>query len=272
MLRTLLVVTLSISLALAATAEAASVTLHPSKDNTLIQQTNPASQLSNGQGDIFVGRTNQDGQGPATLSIRRGLVQFDIAGSIPTGATITGVTLTMRDVMGLNGDPAVGLHRLWQDWGEGASFQNGGMGAAAKVNDATWLYTFYNEANPALSPTWNSPGGDFSPTASGSVLVTDDQGGGQLFTWSSAVSGNAQLIADVQSWLNNPAGNFGWLLQGDESRGQSAKRFNSGESTLPPNVPPALTITYVIPEPATWLLAATGLLFVAGRRMLRRWA
>jgi hypothetical protein len=251
-------------------AGAATIPLNPSKDNTLIQATNPAAQLSNGQGDIFVGRTNQDGPGKttATISLRRGLVAFDVAGNVPAGATITGVSLTMRDVMGLNGDPTVELHRATSNWGEGSSFQAGGMGAAAQDQDATWLYTFYNFATPNLSPTWTTPGGDFSPTVSGTAVVSDDLGAGQLFTWSSV--SNPQMIADVQSWLNTPATNFGWLLKHtDESIGQTAKRLNSGESTLSPNVPPVLSITYTVPEPsslALCALAAIGLSVVARRR------
>lgn len=235
--------------------QAAVVTLNPSKDNTLIQQTDPLLQRSNGQGDIFVGRTNQDGQGPATTSIRRGLVEFDVASLIPAGSIITGVTLTMRDVMGLNGDPVVSLHRLLGDWGEGASFQNGGQGDLAKEGDATWLYEFFNAANPTSSTAWANPGGDFSSTISGSATVFDDLGAGQLFSWSSA--NNSQMIADVQSWLNTPSTNFGWILIGDESSGQTAKRFNSSESSPQPS----LVITYTaVPEASTIaLVGAVGL-------------
>jgi len=249
------------------TASAVSVPLQPSKDNTLIQQTNPAAQLSNGQGDIFVGRTAQDGAGQttSTISIRRGLVAFNVAGSVPAGATITGVTLTMRDVMGLNGDPTVELHRSLQDWGEGASFQNGGMGAAAQNGDATWLYTFYNSASPALSPTWATAGGSYSPTVSAIATIFDDLGAGQLFSWTS--TSNPQMITDVQSWLDNPAANFGWLMKvTDESIGQTAKRFNSGESTVSPNVPPVLTITYSVPEPTSIVLCAIAAIGLAATR------
>ena len=245
------------AIALVPLAHAATTQLAPSKDNTLIQQTNPASQLSNGLGDISAGRTNQDGQGTATISIRRGLVAFDVAGNVPPGATITSVLLTMREVTGLDGDPTVGLYRVLQDWGEGNSFQNGGAGAAAQNGDATWLYTFFNAANPPASPTWSTPGGNFAAAVSNSAIVFDDLGAGQLFSWSSA--SNPQMLADVQSWLDNPATNFGWALLGDESKGQTTKRFNSGESTLAPNVPPALTINYHVPEPAglaLWTIAA----------------
>jgi len=255
----------------ASAAWGTSVALQPSKDNTLIQATNPAAQLSNGQGDIFVGRTNQDGQGVATISIRRGLVAFDVANNVPAGSTITGVTLTMRDVMGLNGNPTVQLHRTLQDWGEGNSFQNGGMGAAAQNNDATWLYTFYNSTTPLSSPTWSTPGGNYSSTISGSAVILAGPSG-QVFTWSS--TGNAQMIADVQSWLDNPGSNFGWTLTGDESQGQTAKRFNSGESVTSPNLPPVLTISYLVPEPSALALAGLGIITLSitgcARRRLAR--
>ncbi len=241
-------------------APAESVNLGPAQDNTLIQRTDPSGQLSNGLGDIFVGRTNQDGQGPATISIRRGLVQFDLS-SIPAGAIITGATLTMREAMGLNGDPVVSLHRILAAWGEGTSFQSGGMGAAATQNDATWLYRYYNAANPALSPTWTTPGGDFTSIASGTSIIFDDLGGGQLFTWS-----DPGMVADLQFWLDNPTQNFGWLLQGDEGRGQSAKRLNSRDSGFPPE----LAITYqLVPEPASFALlaiAAIGVCIIGKRR------
>ena len=128
--------------------------LLPSKTNTLIQvnSSSGTSQLSDGQGDIYVGRTNQDGQGPATISIRRGLIAFDIADNIPAGATITGVTLTVDDVRiqwQPNGFALSDVSRL------GARhflFQRGAGGAAATNGDATWYYTFYNAANPSASP------------------------------------------------------------------------------------------------------------------------
>jgi hypothetical protein len=243
------------------------VNLAPSKDNTLIQTSDPDGQLSNALGDIFVGRTNQ----AIALSIRRGLVAFDIAGSVPAGSTITEVTLSVRDVVGSNGDHAVALHRLLQDWGEGTSFQNGGSGVAATDGDATWLYTHFNASTPAASPSWTTPGGSYDPAASASTVILDDLGAGQVFNWSS--SSNPQMLVDVQGWLDNPAANCGWLLLGNESQGLTVKRFNSGESTTAPNVPPVLSVRYLIPEPSALALAAvaaSGLALVSWMRRTKQ--
>ena len=47
-------------------------------------------------------------------------------------------------------------------------------------------------------------------------------------------------MRDVQSWLDDPASNFGWLVLGDESEISTAKRFDTRESASPP----VLTIIY----------------------------
>jgi hypothetical protein len=246
---------------LPASLRAESVPFAPSKDNLLIQQTSPTGQLSNALGDLFAGRTNQDGQGPATLSIRRGLVEFDLSaassingGTIPSGATVTGVSLTLRQTSGSTGALAVALHRVTQEWGEGTSFINGAAGAAATEGDATWLYTAFNATTPAASNPWATPGGDYVATATASVATSLASGSAQLITWSSV--DNPQMIADVQSWLDAPAANHGWIILGDESAGQTVRRFNGGESTPAPNQPPVLTVTYVVPEPANAALFA----------------
>ena len=53
------------------------------------------------------------------------------------------------------------------------------------------------------------------------------------YTWEST----SQLVADVQSWLDNPTANFGWLLLGDESKPQTTKRFDSKDNELEKNWP-----------------------------------
>lgn len=51
------------------------------------------------------------------------------------------------------------------------------------------------------------------------------------------------MVSDVQDWLDNPANNFGWLIKGQESVGQTAKRFDSRENPTAANRP-LLTIYY----------------------------
>lgn len=258
-------------LATALPAAAGTLMLAPDRDNTLIQSSGSGAPSSNGLGDLFVGRTNQDGQGPATISIRRGLVRFDIAGLVPAGSTITSVALAMREVQGNNGNQTVSLHRVTHHWGEGTSYWSGAQGSAATAGDTTWVYATITGTSPAPAGTpWSTPGGDYVGTASGSVVVTTAAGAGQTFTWSSATGPG--LVADVQGWLDAPATNFGWIMIGNEAQGQTVKRFNSRESILSPNVPPALTITYV-PEPGSAGAVLGGLAVLAwlirgaGRRM-----
>ena len=64
---------------------------------------------------------------------------------------------------------------------------------------------------------------------SGTVSASQSVGDIGDYTWSSA-----QMIADVQSWLDNPAINFGWLVLGDESTSTTTKRFDTRESASPP--------------------------------------
>lgn len=124
--------------------------------------------------------------------LRRGVLAFDIAGSIPAGSTITAVSLSMN----MSRTPfdtarTVELHRLLANWGEGTSNADNeeGQGAPATINDATWRHRFYDTI------FWPVQGGDFSATASASQAV----GPIGQYTWSSA-----QMTADVQSWLDNP--------------------------------------------------------------------
>jgi hypothetical protein len=225
--------------------------------------------MSNGQGDIYVGVTKQ-GQ------ILRGLIEFNIAQYIPAGSTITGVSLTMADVSGLNGNQTINLHDVAQAWTQGTSNVGGGGGAPSTNNDVTWYYSSYNATTPSASTQWSKPGGSFSSTVSGSATdnayTAANPPTGQTVTWSSS-----QMVADVQSWLNNPSTNFGWLLQNNnETKTQTAKEFETTEANDPSiDYLPELQITYddegsSVPEPSSALLALTGVAWCAGMRIRRQ--
>src|SRR5207302_7008444 len=71
-------------------AGAAMISINPSKDNTLYEYVPADGDRSNGAGfHFFTGTT-------ATDLIRRGVIAFDIAGSIPAGSTIIAVSLSMN--------------------------------------------------------------------------------------------------------------------------------------------------------------------------------
>lgn len=225
---------LIVTLLLCGTAVADQVILDASKDNTLFE-TNDGS-LSNGIGEfLYSGMTNGH-------VLRRAVIAFDIAANVPTGATITSAKLQLNVSMQIGGTHASTLHRLTRDWGEGSSnstLRGGGQGAPAATNDATWLHTFFSATN------WTTPGGDF--VAQGSATV-DISGNGSV-VWAST----AAMVADVQSWLDTPANNFGWIILTDELTTASAKRFDSHENSAPASHP-ALVIVYegTAVESSTW--------------------
>lgn len=216
------------------------------KDNTLYQSATGA--LSNGAGPyMFAGRNG-------ALEIRRGLVGFDVDASIPAGATITAARLILYMSRTTVGEMSVSLHRALQDWGEGTSVAGlgGGGGAAATAGDATWLHTFYNTS------TWTTAGGTYAASASASTGVGDVG----AYTWSSV-----QLASDVQSMLDAPGADFGWVIVGSEANEVTAKRFETRESTTADHRPTLVVDYELVPEPAT--LATLGLGFVLAARRRR---
>jgi hypothetical protein len=208
---------------IANSAKAGIINITPSKDNTLYEYDPAEGDNSNALGlHFFAGET-------AMSELRRGVLAFDISGNIPPGSTIIAVTLSLNMSKTPLDDPrTVELHKLLADWGEGTSIAPGeeGDGAPATPNDATWRHRFFDTI------FWTNEGGDFSVTVSASQSV----GPIGQYTWSSA-----QMVADVQSWLDNSASNFGWLVLGDESTILTSKRFDTRESASPP----VLSIQYI---------------------------
>lgn len=208
--------------------------LQACKDTTLIERAD--GSLSNGAGPIFlVGRTGQPVE-----SIRRGLISFDLS-QIPAASRITSVKLLLSVSLSAGGggqsggrtggvaEEQVSLFRLLSDWGEGKSASEGGRGAPSSEGDATWIHTFYPKSR------WSKPGGDYADSESARQAV----GNAGTYTWGST----PQMVADVQSWLDSPQKNFGWLLRGDETRGATARVFQSRQSQNT-QARPQLIVTY----------------------------
>jgi spore coat protein A len=215
------------ALALGGIAQADTVTLYPSSDNTLYESTD--GSLSNGVGAAFIaGLTNQS----ADVNIRRALIQFNFA-AIPAGSVITSATLQLNCSRTIVGAMPVSLHRCLASWGEGASNSDGadGAGADAQPGDATWIHRYF----PNI--LWTTPGGDFDVNPSAITQVAQEG----LYTWSSA-----GMVADIQNWVNGVNENSGWVITGDEHTTPSAKKFDSRECPVPANRP-QLTITFTPP-------------------------
>jgi hypothetical protein len=206
---------------------ASTVTLTPSKDNTLYEIED--GSISNGAGQYFF-------SGMTVEPLRkRGLIAFNLS-SIPAGSTIVSATLRLNMSRTIGLPEPTSLHRLLANWGEAGSDAPGqeGTGASAQTGDATWLHTFYP------SSFWTTPGGDFDPTPSATTTV----GFEMEYFWSSP-----GMVADLQGWLANPSTNFGWLVFTNENDFPSAKRFDTRENPTPANRP-QLTIRYSPPGSA----------------------
>src|SRR5206468_5468598 len=104
-------------------ASATTINLNPSKDNTLYEFVAADGDRSNGIGlHLFAGRTDM-------AEKRRGVLAFNVAGSIPPGSTITSVSLSMNMSRTLlNTARTIELHKLLADWGQGTSDASGQEG------------------------------------------------------------------------------------------------------------------------------------------------
>ncbi len=158
------------------------------------------------------------------------VLRFDIAGNVPPGSVINSATLTMTVTRsGDNQDAPMTLHPLSGSWSAGVvncdAVRGGGQGLDATTGDPTWLDAQYQQV------AWSTPGADFG-VASASSLV--GVGNGSEGIWDS--SSNPAMLLDVQSWSDDPANNFGWIVIADESRSSTARRFSSSEGNSTPTL------------------------------------
>src|SRR5262249_11852753 len=110
----------------------------------------------------------------------------------------------------------------------------------------------------------------FQASNSASLVITSATALDAPIAWT-----GAGLVADVQAWLDNTEPNYGWIMRipNDQTTPNSTLlEFHSREAAQ--GLQPVLTVDYTVaetaavPEPATWTLAAMGLLIVgmaAGR-------
>src|SRR5262249_510298 len=135
--------------------------------------------------------------------VSRLLLKFDFGGQVPIGATITQATLFVTVVRTplFEEDSTFPLHRFLRDSRAGTKRRDP-EGEPASGGEAT--------GNARLHPAtlWGTPGGqagtDFFAEPSSEVFMAG---------FDTYVFASARLLADVQSWVDEPAGNFGWMLK-----------------------------------------------------------
>ncbi len=214
---------------LVAPLPAAFVELTPVADASLFEK---EPDFNSGQSSLVAGRNRAIDTARA-----RALMKFDLAAAIPSGAHITRATLTIEVVKTPAGgaEPSTfALRRMLRDWGEGVQSGTGG-GAPAEPNEATWNSRFHG------GELWAAPGGSngFDVVDMNSSTVPVGLSGSYTFP------STANLVADVQAWLNSSATNFGWMLRSlDEASFGTARRFGSREY-IPASSRPTLVVEYV---------------------------
>jgi hypothetical protein len=208
--------------------------LTPDRDTTLYEH--PAGALANGGGTaMFVGMTG-------SAAVRRGLVHFDLS-TIPAGARVLSATVLVASTQSSSSAVmTMTAHRVLQSWSEGTTVAPGGQGAggAAQIGDSTWLHS------DLPTQLWTNPGGDFASPS----FTMDVQAVGL------STSGlQAGIMADVQSWIDNPSSNHGWLLKGDESLSATASKLVTREG----NGGVQLGVTFLFPgQVGQWGVGCTG--------------
>ncbi len=177
----------------------------------------------------------------------RALLRFDVAASIPAGATIVDaglyVWVTRRPADDI-ADSLFSLRRVLVSWGEGTNGVPDGVSYAiiqappSGSGDANWTHRHW----PSL--VWAAPGGlegtDYSASFSASTYVAGVSSTPYFFE-------GGGLAADVQFWLDHPGQNHGWMLKSEEEDNDfTARRFGSRE-LQDETASPQLVVTYLPP-------------------------
>jgi hypothetical protein len=160
------------------------------------------------------GTVSADYDDPAgSLQHTSGLLKFDL-GSIPAGSKVTKVTLEVNVTNKTSGSGYV-LYPLSRAWSE---------------SQATWQA-------PSSGKSWAAVGargsGDRGSAAIGSLAPT--------VTGKAKVTLNAAGIAAVQSWVDQPSNNFGFVIDTDNN--YDGLQFDSSNASVAANRP-SLVVTY----------------------------
>ncbi len=171
-------------------------------------------------------------------AVRRSLFFFDVAGQVPSGATITNVVFEFdtQNQGGPQGQQGAdySLHRVTTEWDEGTGLGN--------IGEPTFDGASWNDATGGVP--WNTQGGDFDANSLGSVFV-DAPDGALDFQISSA-----GLNTVVQDMLDNQSANYGFILKNvNEGLLGSASRVTTRENVVFLGTEARLIIDYSVGGP-----------------------
>jgi hypothetical protein len=215
------IIVLTVTVAIARSSSASTAFLLPIADTTMTDSqpgTNFGSSLQLPVGVSAPGDVHY-----------HALFKFDLS-IIPTNATITNVTLNLIVVQNVQPPALFDLSPLLTNWVEG---------------EVTWI-------NRTASAPWTTPGGlagtDYT---SGPYAIAALNGAGTT----NAFTGGG-LVYIVQSWLNNPASNFGWILiahdeQAGSGRQVGSREYFGNEPTLIVDYTAPMTPVVLTPFPIT---------------------
>jgi hypothetical protein len=214
-------------------AHADSLTIGPSGDTWMLAL---APDNNMGGADNFAAGFNTQ------LSPMRALIRFNLS-SIPTNATVTSAVLTLTVIKADHAGPATyNLHRVLKDWNEGVGTSGTGTsdtGAQALDGETTWTARIFPSTN------WTSAGAsstsDASSTISAFTVLSNANTGN--YTWGST----ANMVSDVQVWVNNTNSNFGWLFKDALETSGTARRWASRENATASSRP-SLVVNYTVPS------------------------
>jgi hypothetical protein len=212
------------------------VTLTPVADTTLFEHDPNNNQ---GRNATLAAGTTAGVSGPPARS--RALLKFELSGSIPTNATVTSASITIRvsKAPSPKVDSVFDLRRMLESWNEGT--KNGNTGSPAAAGETTWRARLHSPT-PANATLWTAPGGgtntDFAAVMSASTMVR----GLGTYTFAST----PELVADVQTWLNDTNSNHGWILMSQsEGLARTARRIGAREGNA--NDRPRLVVEFTVP-------------------------
>ena len=151
--------------------------------------------------------------------VNRALFRFDLS-VLPTNAIINDVSLELTVTLHPIG-ATFELHRMLSSWSE---------------SEATWNNRFVTP-----SPTPWAAGGALA----GTDFISDGSAAASLISGVNTFNAPG-LTADVQTWVNNPGSNLGWILMASGEPAATGEQVGSRED---PVTTPVLAVTYTVAAP-----------------------